>query len=277
VVDRLGPKDRLDGLEIIGIDEFSFRKRHKYLTVVCDHQRHRIVWAAEGMTTATAMKFFAELGVERCQAIRAVTMDMGTAYITAVRTAVPNAQLVFDRFHVQQLVSRALDKTRRQEWQRMRPKVSREAASDLKGYRWAVLKRPWNLSARDKAKLKTLEANNRRLYRAYLLKEQFVQIMDEHDPDLMKSQLRSWLTAASRSRLPEFVRTAKTLRKYVDDIVAYARLRRINNGLVEGLNNKARMVMRRAYGFHSAKSTIAMIMLCCGGVQLRPVVKCAQN
>lgn len=275
VIKRLEPQDRLEGLELIGIDEFSFRKRHKYVTIVCDHVRRRVVWAAKGQTKATAKRFFRKLGKKRCRRIRAVTMDMSGPYIGAVREAVPHAQIVFDHFHVVQLVNNALDKTRRQEWQKLRRKRSctDEEASTLKGYRWPLLKRPWNLTGSEKAKLKQLQQDNRRLFRAYLLKEQFAAVMTEPDPDEMSDQLRAWEKSAKRSRLSEFVRVAKTISRRHDDIVAYARLGRLNNGLAEGLNNKARLAMRRAYGFHSAEATIAMIMLCCSGIQLRPIVK----
>lgn len=270
VVARLRPADVLAGLTMIGVDEISYRKGHRYLTVVVDHVSRRVVWARKGRSADTLAQFFAELGPKRRQRIKLVTMDMSAAYISAVRKAVPHAQIVFDRFHVQQLVNTAVDKTRREEWQRLRTQVGDVPASELKGMRWAVLKRPWNLTPEQADKLSTLSKSNGRLYRAYLLKESFADILDRRQPNVVKAMLTDWLSWASRSRLPAFVKVARTIRKHLDDIVAYIRNWRLTNAVVEGLNNTARLASRRAYGFHSAKAMIAMIMLCCGGVYLQP-------
>ena len=119
VVHRHRPDDPLEGLLAIGVDELSYRKGHKYVTTVTDLLSGRIVWAAEGKSAATLLRFFEDLGDARCAALAVVTMDMSEAYITAVQQQLPTAQIVFDRFHVQQLVSKALDDTRRAEWRRL--------------------------------------------------------------------------------------------------------------------------------------------------------------
>ncbi len=269
VVNRKRPGDPLDGLQHIGVDELSYRKHSHYITLVTDHDERRIVWGKEGKNAETLAAFFAELGDERCRAIKAVTIDMSGAYIKAVREAVPNAQLIFDRFHVQALVSDAVDETRREEWQRLRGTGDGKL---IKNIRWATLKNPWNLTQKEKERLSALPSQNARLYRAYLLKESFAAVMDRRQPNVAKRELESWLSWASRSRLAAFVRVAKTIRKHLDDIIAYIRWR-LTNGLVEGLNNKARLLTRRAYGFHSADAVIAMIMLCCTGLDLQPVIK----
>ena len=273
VVKRKRPEDSLEGLEHIGVDEVSYRKQHHYVTLVTDHGRRRIVWGKEGKNAETLLSFFEELGPERCQRLKAVTMDMSQAYISAVQEAVPDAQIIFDRFHVQQLVSQAVDKIRREEWRRLLDLGGEDAARSLKHTRWALLKNPWNLTPREEARLSTLQETNTRLYRAYLLKESFAGIMDRRQPNVVKAKLRGWLAWASRSRLPAFVRVARTIRKHFDDIVAYIRWR-LTNGVVEGLGNKVRLITRRAFGFHSAAAVIAMIMLCCTGLVLHPVVKC---
>ena len=136
---RHRPDDPLDGLMAIGIDELSYRKGHQYVTTVTDQLSGRIVWAADGKNAATLTSFFAELGEARCAAIAVVTMDMSEAYITVVTQQVPQAQIVFDRFHVQQLVNEALDETRREEWRRLR-EVDETQAKTVKGLRWSLLK-----------------------------------------------------------------------------------------------------------------------------------------
>ena len=268
VVGRYRPGDPLDGLRLLGIDELSYRKGHNYVTTVTDHDSGRIVWAKEGKNSETLMSFFEELGAERCLAIEAVTMDMSKAYIKAVKQKVPHAQIVFDRFHVQKLVNEALDLTRREEWQRLR-ELDNDEAKKVKGLLWPLRKNPWNLTPKQADRLSTLQQDNKRLYRAYLLKESFAEILDRHQPNVVKKKLEDWLSWVSRSRLWAFVRVGRTIRKHLDDIVSYIRWG-LTNGIVEGLNNKLRVITHRAYGFHSASALIGMIMLCCTNLWLAP-------
>jgi transposase len=268
VVQRYHPGDPLDGLTAIGIDEISYRKGHKYVTTITDHNTGRIVWAKEGKNAETLKSFFEELGDNRCQKIAAVTMDMSEAYISAVKEKVSQAQIIFDRFHVQKLVNEALEKTRREEWQRLRD-LNEEEAKKMKGLRWPLLKNPWNLTPKQSNRLSTLQRDNDRLYRAYLLKETFADILDRHQPNVVKTKLEDWISWANRSRLPGFVKVARTIRKHLTDIVAYTRWR-LTNGIVEGLNRKIRVITHRAYGFHSASALIGMIMLCCNNIWLAP-------
>jgi transposase len=264
-------EDPLEGLVNIGVDEVSYRKGHRYLTLVSNHDTRRIVWAKEGKNAETFAAFFEDLGKERCEAIELVSMDMSEAYIQTAWQYVSHAQIVFDRFHVQRLVSDAVDQTRRAEWRRLK-EISQEAAQEVKGLRWALLKNPWNLTAVQSDRLSKLQQENKKLYRAYLLKESFADIMDRRQPNVAKEKLKEWLSWASHSRLPGFVKAARTIRKHLEDIVAYIRFR-FTNSVAEGLNNKVRLLTRRAYGFHSAQAVIAMVMLCCTGIQLSPVVK----
>lgn len=268
VVHRHRSGDPLDGLTAIGIDELSYRKGHKYVTTVTDQLSGRIVWAQEGKSADTLMSFCKDLGEQRRSAIEVVTMDMSEAYIKAVKEMMPQAQVVFDRFHVQKLVNEALDETRREEWRRLR-ELDEEQAKKVKGLRWPLLKNPWNLTPKQSDRLSSLQQDNSRLYRAYLLKEAFADILDRHQPNVVKEKLEDWLSWASRSRLAAFVKVARTIRKHLDDIVAYIRWG-LTNGIVEGLNNKVRVITRRAYGFHSASALIGMIMLCCTNIWLAP-------
>lgn len=267
VVERRLDPERLVGLRRIGIDEFSYKKRHNYLTVVVDHDRRRVVWAGEGRSAEALAPFFEQLGAEGCEAIEMVTIDLSAAYIKAVREKLPNAEIVYDRFHVQRLVSDALDEVRRE--------LVRELATDpdqaraVKRTRFVLLMNPWNLSRAQRRKLSEVQRSNQRLYRAYLLKETLAQALDYRQPKRAERALREWLAWASRSRLRPFVKAARTIRKHLDGILAYIRTR-LTNGLVEGLNNRIRMIARRAYGFHSHQALTAMIFLNCGGIQLDP-------
>ena len=250
----------------IGIDEFSYRKHHRYLTTVVDHDRRRVVWAAPGKSADTLKSFFEELGEDGCARIEAVTMDMSKAYIKAVRESVPHAQIIFDRFHVQRLASDALDEVRRAQ---VRFVGLSEKGRAIKHSRFALLKNPWNLTRKEKEKLSDLQRTNAPLYRAYLLKETLAQALDYKQPGHARRALEDWLAWASRSKLKPFVKAARTIRKHFDGIVAYFQ-ERLTNGIVEGFNNKLRMIARRAFGFHSSPPLIAMLYLCCGGIQLDP-------
>lgn len=266
VVRRRCDSSRLDELKRIGVDEFSYRKRHRYITIVVDHDRRRVVWAKEGNTTEVLESFFGELGVDRCFKIKEVTIDMSAAYIKAVQNWLPQATVIFDRFHVQKLASEALDEVRRSI---VREIDDAEDASAVKGTRFALLKNPWDLSRREEEKIFEVQRKNRPLYRAYLLKETLARALDYHQPKRATDTLRDWLSWASRSKLKPFVRVAGTIRKHFEGVLAYVK-GRLTNGFTEGINNKLRMVARRAFGFHSAQALISMLFLTCGGIRLDP-------
>ena len=266
VVDQRQDRDRLVGLKRIGIDEFSYRKRHRYLTLVVDHDRRRVVWAGQGKGAEALSAFFRELGKEGCAALETVTMDMSGGYQKAIAEHAPHVEIVFDRFHVQRLASDAVDAVRREQLRDLR---GTPAGKLIFRSRFALWKNPWNLSAKEKRKLKEIESSNAKLYRAYLLKEALAQALDYRQPWRARQALRDWLRWATRSRLPSFVKLAKTIRKHLEGILAYIR-ERMTNGLVEGINTRLRMVARRAYGFRSAEALISMLYLCCGGIKLDP-------
>ncbi len=265
VARRLDP-ERLDGLRVIGVDEFSYRKRHKYLTVVVDHQRQRVVWAAKGRSAETLKAFFDLLGPERAKKIEYVTMDMSGGYMKAVEAAVSKDKIVFDRFHVQRLAGDAVDEVRRS---MMRLVRGTEEARAIKHTRFVLLKKPSNLTKDEKGRLSEVQRTNRRLYRAYLLKETLASALNYRQPKRADEALRDWLSWASRSKLPAFVKAARTIRSNYDGVLAYVKTR-LTNGLVEGINTRLRMVARRAFGFHSARALIAMLFLTNGGIRLNP-------
>jgi len=265
IAQRLDPA-RFEGLRHIGIDEFSYRKRHHYITTVVDHDRRRVIWAGQGRSADALTPFFEALGARRCRKIRLVTIDMAGGYIKAVRERLPQATIVFDRFHVERLVLDALDKVRRS---MVRELEGQEEAKTVKNTRFLLLKNPWNLSPLQETKLADVARDHRRLYRAYLLKESFADALDEPDPLEAAAALKRWIQWAVRSRLKPFVRAAKTVRKHLHGIIAYLETH-LTNATVEGLNTKLRMVARRAYGFHSASALISMLFLVSGGIELNP-------
>ena len=266
VVERKGGSQSLVGVRRIGIDEFSYRKRHRYVTVIVDHDTRRVIWAAPGRGAATLKAFFDKLGPEGVARLQTVTMDMAGGYLKALREQAPHVEIVFDRFHVQRLASDALDAVRRALWQQLKGSAGGTA---IKKTRFVLLKSPARLTRDERARLSDIQRTNRPLYRAYLLKEALVDVFEYRQPARARKALDDWLGWASRSRLAPFVRAARTIRKHAVGILAYFQ-ERLTNGLVEGINTRLRMIARRAYGFHSAYALIAMIRLCVGGITLNP-------
>lgn len=270
VADNLDPY-RLDGLRNIGVDEFSYRKRHRYVTVVVNHDRRRVVWADKGKSSETLDQFFEELGHERSSLLDAVTIDMSGGYIKSIKNNAPNATIVFDRFHVQKLASEALDEVRRDMVREFKNLDDPESASSIKKTRFVLLKNPWDLSIKQWIKLHEVQRHNAPLYRAYLLKETLAAVFDETVFEDAKRELERWLAWAYRCKLKPFVKLAKTIKKYKEGILAFFRTR-LTNGRAEGINNKLRMIARRAFGFHSAQALCSMLFLCCGGITLNPLL-----
>ena len=193
-------------------------------------------------------------------------MDMSRSYRRAVESRLPNAQIVFDRFHVQQLATDALDEVRREQLRALRGTAE---GKELFNSRFALLKSPWNLTDAEVGKLSDVQRMNAPLYRGYLLKETLAQALNYRQPWRVRRALLRWLSWATRSRLAPFVRVARTIRRHFQGVLAYAN-ERLTNGIVEGFNNKLRMIARRAYGFHGHEPLIAMLFLCCGGIALHP-------
>jgi transposase len=268
VADGLDPA-RLDGLVSIGVDEVSWRRRHRYLTLVTDHTGKKIVWGAEGKDAATMDEFFADLGTERADRLEAISMDMGAAFNKSAQENALNAIRCIDPYHCVQLVTEALDVERRKAWNELRQLPDQQAAKTFKGARWVLLKRPENLSTDEQATLRKLRRRGGAVWRAYGLKEAFRAIFaGDLDPTQTATTLDRWCSVASRSRLPAFIRVAKTIRKFRQGILAAIELG-INNARAEGLNNHVRLITRRAYGFHSARAALALVMLSCGPIDLR--------
>ena len=206
--------------------------------------------------------------VARASRLTAVSMDMTGGYAKSVRHHAAQATVCIDPYHVVQLANQALDEVRRAYWNELRQLDDQHAAKRFKDARWCLLKRPENLSEQQADTLARLKAAGGEVWRAYALKEAVRGIFEPglslEDVTLLIDRLLSRL---ARSRLEPFVRLGKTIRKHRDGILAAIRLG-INQGRTEALNNKVRLITRRAYGFHSAKAALALIMLTCGPITL---------
>lgn len=255
-----GLRPRLDGLERIGIDEVSYRRGQRYLTLVVDQASGRVVWVGEGHSEQTLDRFFDALGPQRTARLRAVSVDMWAAYLKALRARAPQAAICIDPFHVVQQANLAVEAVRKQEWRRLQPRGG--PGRWAKQTRWAVLKRPERLSERQADTLALLQRENERLYQAYLLKEQLRAIYAVAPADAA-ALLDAWLDAAAATELPAFRRLARSLRRHRDGVlnaIEYG----LSNGRLEAINAKVRLINHRSYGFHSPKPLAALIHLCCG-------------
>lgn len=282
---------RLDGLLRIGVDEVSYRKGHRYLTVVADHDRAgRVVWAAEGKNAATLEAFYDQLGEAGCQQLQAVSMDLGAAFKKATDTKAPQARQCVDPFHLVALANEAINKARRWAWNLERDKArataalagpaprgrppagapppARDQARWVKHSRWALLKDPDTLKPSQLEVLHELRRSGSVLYRCWQLKEGLRDLYRLPDPADAEHHLNWWLAWACRSRIPAFVTLSKTVRANRERILAAVELG-LSNSKLEGLNSKIRLINHRGYGHHSAPAVIAMIYLCCGGLTIQ--------
>ena len=241
----------LDGIRSIGVDELSWKKGHKYLTVVyqIDHGCRRLLHVAKDRTARSFHAFFDMLGDERSKSIAFVASDMWKAFCNVVRDRCDLVLHVLDRFHVMQLMSKAIDETRRQEVRHLR---ALGRAPLLTKTRWLLLKRPANLRPGERGRLRELVAINLRSVRAYLLKEQFQHFWSYTSVAGGRKFLAAWTRMAMRSRIEPLKKFARTLRAHERELLNWFHARgQFAAGATEGFNNKARITTRKAYGFRT--------------------------
>jgi len=259
-------RDRLAGLRRIGIDEIAYRKGQRYLTVVIDHDSGALVWAREGRNKSAVLAFFDQLGPDRAAELTHVSADGAEWIATAVSERAPQAIRCMDPYHVIAWASDALDQVRKQVWNAARggPGQRNETSRILKGARWALWKKPERLTDAQQATLATIQATNKPLYRAYLLKEQLREVIAVKG-EAGRLLLAGWLRWAGRSRLAPFVKLARTIRSHLPEIHNTLHCG-LSNGRIEANNTHLRLLTRQAYGYHSAQALIAMAMLRRGGL-----------
>jgi len=257
-------RDGFADLRRIGIDEISYKRGHRYLIVVVDHDSGRLLWAAAGRDEDTLRKFFDLLGEERCAAITLVSADAATWIANVVGERCPQATLCMDPFHVVQWATRALDEVRREVWNAARREGQRAVAMELKGARFALWKNPEDLTERQQNKLAMIQRTNNKLYRAYLLKEQLRQVFQLRGAGGM-ALLDHWIAWARRCRIPAFMKLAVSIKEHRAAIDA-ALTHQLSNARVEAINTKLRLLTRIAFGFRSAQALIALAMLSLGGL-----------
>ena len=261
LAEAMGRVDLLEGLLAVAIDEVKAKKGQRYLTVVSDPFGGRVVWVIEGRSKDTVAAFFDALGTERAAQLEIVTTDGAEWIRTVVTDRAPNAEICLDTFHVVSWATKALDEVRRDLWRRLKGST---AAKAVKGLRWVLLRSWANLSIGQRDVIRQLETTNRRLFRAWQLKEELADIF-QLPLFTARRALDDWLYYASRSRLEPFVKLARTIRHYRDSIEATIEWG-FTNGIAEANNSVIGRIRRNANGFHNPQSFITMIMLDRGGL-----------
>jgi transposase len=241
----------LGPISAIGVDEIAYSRGHQYLTLVyqIESQMTRLLWVGKERTVKTFSGFFDMLGKDLCAGIEFVCSDMWRPYLRVIRERCGHALHILDRFHIVSQMNKALDEVRASEAHKLAAEGRQPV---LKRSRWCLLKRPGNLTSWQRGRLRELVRCNLRTVRAYLLKEDFQQLWDYLSPTWAGKFLDRWCTAALRSRIKPMKRMAQMVRKHRSLILNWFKAKgQISNGVVEGLNNKAKLTMRKSYGFRS--------------------------
>jgi transposase len=247
---------------VIGIDELAIAKGHQYRIVVSDLERSRPIWfGGQDRSEASLDEFFAWLGPEKCRKIRLAVMDMWQAFrnSTLKEGNAPQATILYDKFHVLSHLGEAMDKVRKREYARL----SGADRRFIKGQRYTLLSHWENLSLEGRKALQLLFKANRRLTKAYLLKESFDQLWDYWSPGWARRFFDQWRDALRWQRLQPFQKFARMVEAHWDGIEAYCHgENKVALGFVEGLNNKIRAIQRRAYGFRDEEYLRLKILSC---------------
>lgn len=285
--DTAAEVDLFAGVRKIGIDEVSYKKHHHYLTIVVDHGTGRVIWAARGRNAATLGTFFDELGPDRTAALTHVSADAANWIASTVKERAPQAILCADPFHVVQWATDAVDHVRRQEWRDLKTlgeaehaeqdrKVGRprhedpkpdtprqNLARDVKNARYALLKNPDNLTTKQEIVLAWITAASPRMHEAWSFKER-LRIVFQARGQQGQRILDAWIKEAQRSTLEPIRKLCKSVVRIRASIEASLQ-HGLSQGLIESTNTKVRLFTRMAFGFHTPRALIALIMLNLGG------------
>jgi transposase len=246
--------------KVIGIDEISVRKGHEYRIVVSDLEKHQPIWFGGADRSETSMdEFYQFLGKSPAKKVRLAVMDMWKPFRNSTTKNAPQAAILFDKFHILRHLGEALDKVRKQEFARL----SGKDRTFIKGQKYALLSHSQNLKGPARKSLKLLLGANKRLNTAYLLKESFGQLWDYNSEAWARKFFDSWREQLKWQRLKPFEKFAAMIERHWDGIAAYCKPEnKVALGFVEGLNNKIRVIQRRAYGLHDEDYLKLKVLTC---------------
>lgn len=245
---------------IIGIDEVSVHEGHDYRIVVSDLERHRPIWFGGADRSEPSMdEFYSFLGEQKAKRIRLAVMDMWKPFRNSTHRNAPQAAVLFDKFHILRHLSEALDTVRKREYARL----SAGKRKFIKGQKYALLSHPQNLSGEARKNLKLLLAANKRLNTAYVLKESFGQLWDYNREAWARKFFENWRASLKWQRLKPYEKFAEMIDRHWDGIAAYCKPEnKVALGFVEGLNNKIRVIQRRAYGLQDEEYLKLKVLSC---------------
>ena len=275
------PGHRFNNLKRIGIDETSYRKGHKYLTVIVNHDTNSVIWVHEKHGKEVLKEFLEHLTPEQRASIECYSADGARWISETMAEYCPKAERCLDSFHLVEWVNEALDEVRCEAWQeakakeskqkrnRGRPKKGEEkdrTVQQIKGSAVALGKASENLSESQKARIEFIAATDKKLYRAYCLKEH-LRTLIKLPVDEIESMLKSWLWKASHSRIPAIYKVQQKIRRHINAILNTAK-HKLSNARIEATNNKIKLSIRIAYGFRNIQNMIDMIMLRCSDIPI---------
>jgi transposase len=258
---RIARSISFDGLEYLSIDEIANKKGHDYLTIVLNLETGQVIWVGEGRKEENINRFFEQLSQEQRDSVRAVCIDMWPAYIKSIRSYCQNADIVFDKFHILKKFGEVVTKLRSAEY---RKAETREDKDILKGTKWLLLKNKSNLNSDGKKQLKQLLELNENLSAAYILKEELSHLWDYKNRTCAKKFLDNWISMAEKTGIRGIRSYIKMLRRHEYGILNHCEYP-IDNGKIEGTNNKIKTLKRRAYGFHDTEYFKLKILQACRG------------
>jgi transposase len=230
---------------LLAVDEVSLKKRHNYLTLIINWEIGRVLWVGEGRKYETLKEFFDSLSEDQKNSVQAIAMDMWDPYIKAVKECCPHVDIVFDQFHVVAAFGKVIDKVRNVEYR----KAIKKGKEVIKGSKYLLLKNKANLLPDEKPKLKALLKLNKSLMTVYILKDYLKKLWQYRYPKCAESFLSQWCSIAIESRIRPVIKFARTLRRYAYGIINHCRFP-IHTSRMEGINNKVKVIKRKAYGFH---------------------------
>ncbi len=264
IITRTRKDHKIKNLKLIGIDEISYCKGHKYATIVYDLERSCVVWVGKGKARDTIDSFFKDrLSKYQRKRIISGCCDMSETFIGAIEKWCPNATLVLDRFHIVKALNEAVDEVRKEEWR----KADKSGKKGLKGVRWLIYKHSSNRTEEDTKSLRSLYMGNRRIHRSWVLKDEFEQFWEFDDQLAAADFLDSWCKTAARSRLESIKTFVKTIRKHKNRLLPFVE-NRLTNAVSEGLNRIIKIVKNRASGFRTLGAFSDLIYLTVGDLDI---------
>ena len=264
VIARSRDGHKIRGLATLGVDEISYAKGHKFATLVYDLDRSRVVWVGQGKGRATIDEFFTQrLSERQRRRVRWASCDMSLAYTEAIKQHCPKAKLVIDRFHLVKALNEAVDAVRKEEWR----SLEGDERKAIKGLRWLLGMHSRHRSKGQTRLLNKLRHSNRRIHRAWVLKDEFEHFWTYISIEAARRFLKTWMTSALKSRIPSLRTFVGTLKHHQDNILSFIE-RPLTNAVGEGMNRIIKIVKNRASGFRNLESFADLIFLTVGDLDI---------